>query len=55
MITKLINATGDGFESFFKILPSLGPAMNVLIISTGVIAAVGWIWYMVKTGKSPKA
>ena len=55
MITKLFNAIGNGFETFFKILPSMGPIVNTLIISIGVIAIIGWIWYMIKTGKSSKA
>lgn len=55
MITKIFNGIGSGFETFFKILPTLGPIVNTLIISIGVVAIVGWITYMVKTGKSPKA
>lgn len=55
MITKLIYGIGDAFEAFFTILPTLGPFVNFLIISTGVIATVGWIWYMFKSDSSGKA
>ena len=48
MMTKLIYAIGDGFEAFFKILPTLGPIVDAFIIITGALATIGWIGYMLK-------
>lgn len=38
----------DACEAIFKILPSIGPATNVLFIVAGAIGTVGWIWYGIK-------
>jgi hypothetical protein len=35
-------------ESFFNILPCIGPAVNVLFIAAGSIGTAVWIWYGIK-------
>jgi hypothetical protein len=36
------------FESLFKILPFIGPLVNILIVAVGTIGAGIWIWYGIK-------
>lgn len=35
-------------EAIFSILPSIGPATNVLFIALGSIGTAVWIWYGIK-------
>ncbi len=35
-------------EGLFRVLPSIGPAINVLFIAIGTIGTTVWIWYGVK-------